>query len=144
MLAVPPVLVHGGDAVAGGEDQVDEPGSGICLGQPHPVGHFRAVPGAGERVERARHLVLAEKQVEVLGVAPDAGVRLERVRPADQGSEPLLLQEAKGLAVRRTLLFCGAQTLRDDLHTGKVGTDGREGKQARAVPTRNTQAATGY
>src|SRR2546430_4754217 len=86
-----------------------------------------------QHVERALDLVLAQEEVEILGVTPDAGVRLQRVRPADQGLEPLLLEEAQRLAVCLVLLlFRGAPPLRRDLHTGKVGMEGREGKQARA------------
>ena len=86
-----PLLVHRCDAVPGGEDQVDEPGARIRLRQPDLVRHLRAVAGARENVEGARHLVLAQEEVEILGVAPDSRMRSQRVGTADHGLESLLL-----------------------------------------------------
>src|SRR5438067_27136 len=66
--APPPEAVDGCDAVAGGEDEVDEIGSAKSLGDPERIGKLGPIALAIERLERALDVVLAKKKVQVLGI----------------------------------------------------------------------------
>src|SRR5258708_15320521 len=121
--AAAPVLVDGADAASGGEDEIDEVRAGEGLGEPERVGELGAVAGGRERLEGARDAVLAHEEVEVLGVAPDAGMRLQRVGAPDHGLEALLLENAQGVAVGAAFdLLFGGEALGGDMHYGKLGT----------------------
>src|SRR5205823_12915306 len=75
------------------------------LGDPERVGEFRPIAFAVERLEGALDVILAKEQVQVLGVAPDPGVRLQRVVAADHGLEALLLQDRQRAPVGIALFF---------------------------------------
>ena len=82
---VEPAVVDLGDAVAGAEDEVDEVLAAARLAQPVREGQLGAVAGGLEQRSRARsRSSRPEEEVEVLGVAGDAGVALRGEGAADQ------------------------------------------------------------
>src|SRR5207245_9561796 len=92
-------------------------------------GHLRPVARLRERPQRVADVLLAQEQIQVLGIAPEASVGLRRTRAPDHGVEPPLLQDPQGLAVGIALLaLFGAEPLRRHVHTAKVGTGAGEGK----------------
>ena len=108
---------------------VDEVVSVEGLGDPERVGELGAEAGAIERGQDALDAVLAQEEIEILRIAPDAGVLAQGVGATDHGLEPLLLQHAQREPVRVALLAaCGAQTLRRRLHGEQLG-DGTQGRQ---------------
>src|SRR5712692_8868329 len=126
-----PFLVDGPDAVARGEDEVDEVRPGERLRDPHRVGHLGAVPGPREQLQGVADAILAQEQVEVLGVAPQPGVRAHRVRAAHHRSHARILQQREGAAVH--LLLDGVDLelrLGRGLHAGQGG-DGAARPQTR-------------
>ena len=69
-------------------------------------------------------MILAKEQVQVLGVAPDPGVRLQRVGAADHGLEALLLQDRQRAPVGIALFFLLRR------HLANLGTAESGGKRA--------------
>src|SRR6185436_7898398 len=64
----------------------------LGLGQPVRERGVGLTAVEGEYLERGVHVAGVDEEVEVLGVAPDAGVALERVGPADQERDVMSLQ----------------------------------------------------
>ena len=79
-----PVVVDQRHAVARAVDQVHDVLAAVGLGQPVRERHVRLAAVGGEHRQRALDVARVDEEVEVLGVARDAGVALERVGPAHQ------------------------------------------------------------
>jgi hypothetical protein len=87
-----PVLIDGRQAVAQTGDQIDHDVARKGLGQ--PVGHRHLGPksGGGQSVERGVAVLGLEKQVEVLGVSPGAGIVKTGQRARDDKGNPRIFQ----------------------------------------------------
>src|SRR5205823_8657881 len=127
-----PLLVDHRDAVSRAEDQVYEIRPVERLGDPEWIGHFGAVPGSREKLERLRYPVLAQEQIEVLGVAPQTGVSSHRVRATDHRGKARILQQRQRAPVHSLLDRIDLQRrLACALHEGNLATPQRHRKRRR-------------
>src|SRR6266545_998693 len=95
-----PEVVHHGDAVSGGEDEVDVPLAPVRLADPARVRHLGPEPGALEDSERLLDIALAQEDVEVLRVPEDAGVLEQRVRPRHEERHARPGERPQGVGAR--------------------------------------------
>ena len=111
-----PRVIDDERAIPHPEDQIDQVRGLPSLREPHGIPQLRLEPAGLQRVERREDVVRPQEQVEVLRVAPCAGVRVggERAREQErdsrrveegdrQSKEPLLLRahDLEPLARRR-------------------------------------------
>jgi hypothetical protein len=96
---VEPVLVDTREAIARAEDDVDEEFAVVGFAEPVRERLLGDVAGRPERGQGRLEVFLADEDVEVLGVALDAGVAREGVGAADQHREARLAEHAQGMAV---------------------------------------------
>ncbi len=91
-----PFVIHFADAVAGAEDEVDEIRLLVHLGQPVGEGHFHRVAGSAESFDGALNVLRTKEHIEVLGIAPDIGVRTHRIGTADEEGDGCRTQDVNG------------------------------------------------
>src|SRR5438874_3956638 len=89
-----PFVIHGGDAVAGAEDDVDEILPAPRLAEPVWERQLRLAARRAQRLEYALEVARMDEDVEVLRVPGDAGVALERVCAADEEVDTRLVEQA--------------------------------------------------
>src|ERR1051326_4924364 len=79
-----PFIVDPRRTVARAENQVGEIFAAIRLAEPVGKRELGIAADGGERVQRALAVRRVNENIQVLRVAPDAGVALERIRAADE------------------------------------------------------------
>src|SRR5262249_30175230 len=79
-----PAVIDTGDAVAGAIDDVDVAAVAVGFGEPKRVGHLGCVAPRRERREDRAAVTWTCEDVEVAGMARDAGVPREGIRAADK------------------------------------------------------------
>src|SRR6267378_1379294 len=89
-----PLVVDGGHAVAGAEDDVDEVVAAPRLAEPVRKRQLRLAPRRGQRRQHALDVARVHEDVEVLRVARDPRVALEGVGATDEELEAGLVQQA--------------------------------------------------
>jgi hypothetical protein len=98
------VDIHDGHAVARAEDEIGEVlVVGVGLRDPHGVVHLRLEAHAMQGLHRALHVLALEEDVQVLGVAIDARVEVERVGARDHEGNLRVLERAERQEVRAPL-----------------------------------------
>ena len=94
-----PLVVDVGNPVARAEDDVDEVLAVVGFAQPVRKRNLRDVAGTLKSLQRAREVRFADEDVQVLGVALDAGIAGEGIGSADQHVDAVLLEHAQRVAV---------------------------------------------
>src|SRR5258708_25650366 len=89
-----PLVVDGGHAVAGAEDDVDEVVAAPRLAEPVRKRQLRLVPRRGQRRQHPLDVARVDEDVEVLRVARDPRVALEGAGAPDQELDAGLVQQA--------------------------------------------------
>ncbi len=78
--AINPRLVDGDDGVAHAGNEIDEVAVAMRLGQPDWVAYLGFETLFIQVLKCPRHCIGGQKEIEVLGVPPDAGMLLQRER----------------------------------------------------------------
>src|SRR3990170_669827 len=94
-----PGLFHGACAVVGGVDDVHEKLSPPRLGDPDRVLYLRLEARLLKRFENPQHDLFGHEQVEVLGVAPDARMGVQRQGTAEHVANSGAVQSVESFAV---------------------------------------------
>src|SRR6266436_8847555 len=89
-----PLVVDGGHAVAGAEDDVDEVVAAPRLAEPVRKRQLRLAPRRGQRRQHPFDVARVHEDVEVLRVPRDPRVTLEGVGAPDEELEAGLVQQA--------------------------------------------------
>lgn len=97
-----PPVIYLGDAVARAEDHVDELLSVECLPKPVRKHQGGSAPGQGEDLQDPVAVAPAHEDVQIPGMAFDAGVAPEGVPAADEKGDPRFCQRLEGLTEERT------------------------------------------
>jgi hypothetical protein len=102
-----PLVVHAADAIARREDQVHMVARLMRLREPVRERDLRAVAGIAKRGERAIQVAASHKEIEVLGVAHDAGVLEIRVGSPHQKWNVRVTQHVQRAAIERVGVATG-------------------------------------
>src|SRR5918997_2536151 len=94
-----PRLFHGACAVVGGVDDVHEKLSPPRLGDPDRVLYLRLEARLLQCFENPRHVLFGHEQVEVLGVAPNARMGVQRQGTAEHVADARSVQSVESFAV---------------------------------------------
>ena len=102
--AIDPGLIDHNDGIAHAGDQVNVEFAAMRLGQPHRVGNFGFEAFFLQRAQGVGDMLGGKKEVQILGVATDAGVQLQRGRAGDDVRDLGVVQVLKNGAEQLHLL----------------------------------------
>ncbi|MBV9898717.1 MAG: hypothetical protein JO020_31570 [Chloroflexi bacterium] len=99
-----PLLVNGRQAIAGAVDDIHEVVAAMGFAEPMRERDFGGVARALENLQGALEVTRAHEDVQVLGVAFNACVALERIGTADEHVQARTLEDIQRVAIKRTFL----------------------------------------
>ena len=102
--ALDPGAVHAQGAVAHTADEIHEIVIAMGLGQPNRIGHIHFEVVSAQAFERARGVIGGHEKVQVFGIAPDAGVMLQRKGARNSVRNFRVAEQLQGVAKQLELV----------------------------------------
>jgi hypothetical protein len=119
MSPVNPRLIHLNHGVAHPGDEVNKIAFTPRLAQPNGIPYFNFETSFSEMLERRLHFTSGNKEVEVLGVTPDASVLMQGESAGNGIRHPMRIHQLEGLAI--CLLLFGSELGRRGTTNGCFG-----------------------